>query len=235
MICPKGGYCTKGTTEVQWCVDGQFNVFTGGQSVVDCELCWPGYFCKGQQILVPCEAGFYCEAGSSSYTGIAQEGNYAPLGSDRQYKCPRGTYNLDPQKPSCLSCEAGRYCGGAGIIEPIDCPAGYYCPSYDSQRSQGLYYDKIKCPAGTYNPITGRKSVADCLSCTTGSYCALPGLIAPTGTCTAGYYCNSKAIEPSPQVEDANKNFGPCPAGYYCEGGDKKVACEAGTFSSKLL
>ena len=60
-----------GTTQIEWCEDGKFNVFTGGQSPDDCEKCWPGYFCKGQQILVPCEPGFYCEEGSSNYTGIA--------------------------------------------------------------------------------------------------------------------------------------------------------------------
>jgi hypothetical protein len=82
-ICPKGGYCPSGATSPSWCPDGNFNLFEGGQSTADCETCWGGYFCKGQQILVPCPGGMYCNSGTSEPSLFADKGFYAPSGSDK--------------------------------------------------------------------------------------------------------------------------------------------------------
>lgn len=51
-ICPAGGYCERGASAPQNCDDGEFNSFEGGESTTDCQQCWPGYYCKGQSILV---------------------------------------------------------------------------------------------------------------------------------------------------------------------------------------
>ena len=41
------------------------------------------------------------------------------------------------------------------MTTPDTCPAGYYCPSYDTFDEAGDFYEKLKCPVGTYNPSTG--------------------------------------------------------------------------------
>ena len=126
-ICPAGGYCLKGATAPQTCVDGKFNKFTGGTSAADCQDCWPGYYCTGQSILVTCPAGRYCPGGTANpyavgYTNIAAAGYYAPAGSAKQFKCPRGTYQGSPEQSSCKYCEAGQYCDATDPTTFVNCP-----------------------------------------------------------------------------------------------------------------
>ena len=45
------------------------------------------------------------------------------------------------------------------------------------------------CPSGTYNPRPGIHNVTECTQCDGGTYCLTPGLSAPSGNCSAGYYC----------------------------------------------
>ena len=115
------------------------------------------------------------------------------------------------------------------------CPVGYYCQTLAWFISQGLFtYDKTPCPPGTFNSQTGRASVNDCVGCTGGSYCDIPGLTAVVGTCDAGFYCLTNSPYKRPPVADAGGRFGPCPAGSYCPAGTSTpVPCPAGTYSSK--
>ena len=40
-----------------------------------------------------------------------------------------------------------------------NCPAGHYCPSYAYFSERSLFYNKIPCPAGTYNPDTNKNTL----------------------------------------------------------------------------
>lgn len=86
-------------------------------------------------------------------------------------------------------CIARYYCiGGTNVERPTNlatqkgniCPAGYYCPAGVSAA--------IECPTGKYNPTTGAAALSECLDCPPGYYCSSPGLSAPDGQCTAGFY-----------------------------------------------
>jgi Tyrosine-protein kinase ephrin type A/B receptor-like len=91
---------------------------------------------------------------ASTYTNIAAAGYYAPAGSVQQLKCPRGMYQNLAEQSSCKKCEAGQFCGTEAMTNYIPCPVGYYCPAYQTYVDSGTYYDKVRCPAGTYNPNT---------------------------------------------------------------------------------
>ena len=67
----------------------------------------------------------------------------------------------------------------------VPCPAGSYCLAGASASL---------CPIGTYMPYTGATSLAECIACDPGSYCATEGLTAVTGQCALGYYCEGGAI-----------------------------------------
>ena len=45
------------------------------------------------------------------------------------------------------------------------------------------------CPPGTFLNITGGRNLADCLSCSLGSYCPGYGNVDNSALCDAGFYC----------------------------------------------
>lgn len=74
--------------------------------------------------------------------------------------------------------------------------------------------------AGTYCP-TGSAAPQPC---PLGQYCASYSLAAPTGDCSAGFFCNGRADVPDPT---------PCAEGYYCiSGTPAQEPCPPGTFAS---
>ena len=57
-----------------------------------------------------------------------------------------------------------------------ECPAGKYCLAGDVNPLPQ------NCPNGTFSPLTGLKSVSQCLDCPVGKFCSPPGLTAPVKT-----------------------------------------------------
>ena len=122
------------------------------------------------------------------------------------------------------------------MTAPNLCPAGHYCPAYSYYTASSLFYEKIRCPAGTYNPSEGEKDINGCLACPTGKYCGSEGLIAASGDCSIGYFCDQYADSPTPQTPNIYGYYGPCPAGYYCaSGASSAVPCPIGTYSTQIL
>ena len=70
---------------------------------------------------------------------------------------------------------------------------------------------------------------ADPQPCPAGQYCQFDGLDSPTGNCTEGYYCSSRAKTATPTDGDTGNI---CPAGHYCpEGSGWPTSCSLGTYS----
>lgn len=95
------------------------------------------------------------------------------------------------------------------------CPEGYYCPN-------GTEYSfQFPCPPGTYNALQLGTSQDDCQLCPGGEYCEGQGNAAPTGNCTAGWYCSGGA-----DSKNSTTHGGRCQPGYYCpEGKCGQVLC----------
>lgn len=231
----------------------------GGSSPDACIDCKAGFFCPqrgGSQALYgftsatvsltfACGAGYQCLGGvktefpvpdpRSTNTGgqYCEAGNFCLKGKAMQ-QCPTGTYQPNKGQDSCLLCPAGTLCEGLGLTAPAECPVGHYCPA----GSTTVANSKQPCPAGTYNPYTGRKNVGECLQCPAGKVCSSGGLSAPNGVCSAGYFCpdGSSTAAPSSRVHSMGDGVaGKCPAGYYCpEGTVAPLPCEPGYYSTDL-
>ena len=96
------------------------------------------------------------------------------------------------------------------------CPAGGYCPNTTTA---------IRCPAGTYNSLTGQTAATACTPCAAGTYSST--LRASSATtcinCTPGNYCPNAGTT----------SQAPCAAGYYCSTDTlTRTACPAGTYSA---
>ena len=170
-----------------------------------------------------CEAGGYCEEGSTY-----------------NLHCEADFYNIKlgiGSAAGCQSCVAGDYCIGISDSSTNGkCPEGYNCPTETGTP--------VICGAGTGCP-TGSPAETICLqgtySSTDGSgVCAdcLPGFYCPgdqnTGTitpCTVGHYCEAKSYTPTPcppgtYMPDlrAQKSSDciPCLPGFFCTQGLEK-------------
>jgi hypothetical protein len=101
------------------------------------------------------------------------------------------------------------------------CSACYLCNSFDDWS--------CRCPTGTFSNTTANIQLSDCVSCTPGDYCDVPGLVQPAGLCQKGFYCLGGA---SAAVQDTTTSTGgPCTTGHYCgTGSSYPVPCPGGTY-----
>ena len=99
------------------------------------------------------------------------------------------------------------------------CPIGHYCPAGAKVPTP--------CPRGTYSSATGISVLGSCQTCTLGSYCEKAALTAPTGSCSAGYFCKTYHSVARPVDEQ-------CPVGYSCAVGSVDKAICTGTYQDEL-
>mmetsp|Transcript_27383 Transcript_27383/g.12751 ORF Transcript_27383/g.12751 Transcript_27383/m.12751 type:complete len:117 (+) Transcript_27383:269-619(+) len=108
--------------------------------ITHCEECPEGQYCDITGMEAPaglCEAGYYCEAGSTSPApedseegGRCEAGYYCPAGSASPVQCPPGEYcDNDGLAEPTGNCMPGYFCDyGSTTPIPQKCDAGYYCP-----------------------------------------------------------------------------------------------------------
>ncbi|CAM9865459.1 unnamed protein product, partial [Choristocarpus tenellus] len=241
-VCPIGKYCPLGTSDPVQCRAGTYMNHTGAS---ECYLCPEGYYCDGTR--------------PTSFEECSQ-GNYCPEGTDVSVpKCPAGMFSPSNSLlllSQCTNCTAGSYCPTLGLTRPNGtCSEGYYCPS-GSQDSHGKTSFASEhacplgrycvagtgspslCPIGTYNPSEGVTAEEDCVSCSSGNYCQTMGLVAPTASCWAGYYCQRGVEEPAPtggiyNLDSITYGGDICPSGTYCPNGTvSPYPCLAGSYNS---
>ena len=228
-LCPIGYYCPAGSSLPIPCASGTYMGTTGSSQ---CTTCPPGFYCDSSVSLsVPtiCPQGYYCPSGTSYKWS---------------YPCPLGTYGDRAglqNAVECTGCTGGSYCSSSGLSAPSSvCPAGYYCPVGSANSTSkiicpiGSYCPQgsvsaSPCPPGTYNPSTGKRAVQECLDCSPGSYCGNYNLTAPTGPCSAGFFCYEGSNVSSPRslyissYTGRQSGGGVCTVGHYCPQGTSDV------------
>ena len=235
LPCTPGNYCPVGSSTMYNCPPGSYTPFNGTTGAgpttdVSARLC------------IQCPAGFYCAAGSTAPVECSA-GSYSAAGASGCLSCEAGRYcpqkaTTADQKERLFLCPAGLLCtAGMSTIPSAEynaCPTGSYCPLGTTAA--------VACLPGTYNPVTGRGSVTECLLCTKGYYCSITGANKVTGECDPGYYCpagsSSSSQEPCPpryyrsQTRGEDEDFcSVCPRGFYCpEGTSDPIPCTRGYY-----
>ncbi|KYO38996.1 hypothetical protein Y1Q_0022586 [Alligator mississippiensis] len=236
--CPLGHYCPEGTLFPVACPVGTLNNSTGCSSQDSCVPCYPGFFCASVGLSSPtgpCAAGFYCPANFSSFSPTAflcPKGHFCTSGAAYPTSCPTGEYQPHRGSESCIPCQPGFYCQETVSGDPKHCPPHTYCPA-------GTLVP-YPCPDGTFTPPnkTGLQDERECLACSAGHYCRGGWL---EGKCAAGYFCQARSFESTPQGHDfpwsslaecpwGQVCAGLCPAGFYCqEGSEVPTPCPPNT------
>jgi hypothetical protein len=68
--------------------------------------------------------------------------------------CPQGFYQDEGGQATCDVCPAGKYCdpfellNATGVINPVECPKGFFCPNQTEFATQN------PCDAGTFANVT---------------------------------------------------------------------------------
>ncbi|KAK2153848.1 hypothetical protein LSH36_283g03001 [Paralvinella palmiformis] len=209
------------------------SIVPGNDEASDCILCTPGSYCAGSGNTWPtgpCTAGWYCPLGQDAAqpTGYnCTQGHYCPEGSAIAVPCPSGSYQDLLGQITCKPCVAGYYCDSTSqpVVDYTNtpCPSGYYCPANTTHSTE------YPCPIGTYNNLTHRVDISDCMSCAGGMYCDVQGLANPQGPCNPGYYCVSGATSSTPGQGDMADI---CPPGSFCPSGTvTPTSCPPGTYN----
>ena len=101
-------------------------------------------------------------------------------------------------------CRAGAICMRRGhwceegTVVPAACPIGVSCSL--SIMHVGGVNSCVVLHLQTFAPAFGNTHIDGCVLCTAGFFCDLPGLVAPSGQCSAGFYvsqspCMTSLIE----------------------------------------
>jgi len=206
-ICPAGTYCLEGSHVPVQCPVGTFmpNIgntgdYTYQNKTYFCQLCPTGKACVSQGIssnasaLSTCDAGYFCNIGSSSTRpicsedscqsmyGICPEGHYCPAGIALPVKCQDGYFMNTTGASACTVCPRGYYCDPThSPVSYRDCPQGYYCPV-------GTGKNVFPCPIGRFGKTPNLNRVEDCEMCDQGYYCSQAGLPSPEDLCQVENY-----------------------------------------------
>ena len=233
-VCSEGHYCPVNSTSPTPCPPGTYSNNIGNQNISDCDQCTPGYYCDAYNLSAPiglCNDGYFCPGGQATPTPSAHtcsQGHYCVRGSHEPVRCDSGSYQDETGQSRCKGCPPAYFCDNT--IAPVTlyndslCPAGSYCP-------QGTRFSiEYLCPIGTFGDLEGLQNISQCTPCTPTMYCSAQGLTAPTGKCSAGYFCISGASSATPE-EGENANI--CPRGFYCTNATSNpTPCPIGTYSN---
>ena len=213
-VCPPGTFCPRGSSTADLCAAGTYTI------------------APGQESCLPCPAGYFCQEGASSFAdNVCPSGHYCPQATQEpyQYPCPMGTLNSEngsTNATACTLCPGGKYCATYGLSSPTgNCSEGWYCKSGAKNATDSVYGGL--CPAGTFCP-SGSSSPTNCPP---GEYCHRSGLSAPTGPCSAGFWCRQRSVTARPSGTDSTGRI--CSLGHYCpQATTVERTCPQGTFAN---
>ena len=109
------------------------------------------------EVTGPCLAGYYCPGGQAVQDPVEYPcplGMYCPEGTAVPVMCENGTYQDQQGQSSCKTCPSRKYCdpfelgvgnNDTGIITPLSCPVGHYCPLGTGPKNS------YPCLPGTYS------------------------------------------------------------------------------------
>ena len=109
-VCPRGHYCPEGSPSPTQCPPGTQQAALGQYNLSQCEPCTSGFQCPSSATInatLPCDPGYYCEAGTVTSHLLCTLGHYCTGGNAVPTPCASGTYANITGMPSCATCPAG--------------------------------------------------------------------------------------------------------------------------------
>jgi hypothetical protein len=170
-VRPPLSNCTSPPSQPISCPSGTF------RNDSQCQMCAAGFYAVGNaSACLACPAGTFAAGTGSRNCSLCPVGSFNPLvGQMSCILCATASGTGQTTCPPVWECPAGQFLS-AGTCR--DCPAGFYsvmglsscipCPAgtYSKQsRSTTCQF----CPSNTFNPLIGRNSPQDCISCTSPS------------------------------------------------------------------
>ncbi len=203
--CPPGNFCPTNTSLPKKCPANTFNSAFSSTSASSCMSCSNGSFSFSGSSTCQSSGSSSCSGGTFIDTSS---------GSPSCTPCPAGTFSA-VATASCNTCPSGTF-SSSGAIACDTCQKGSWC-------SGGF---ATECPSGTFNPLRGSTSAADCVLCDPGTYNPSPGASSTASCflCPAGSYsgagasfCTSCAPGAASAVARASSNATclPCEVGSF--------------------
>ena len=146
-------------------------------------LCPAGNMCV-QSVLTPCDAGFFCAAGSSAQSPCTA-GFYCPAASASPTLCPAGSWCAQSASAP-VTCGAGNYSTSVGQSSPSVCAPCTVCGVGSYEITPCLAYQNRVCQACSNKPShavylgTGSSCPWVCDNAYGGSTCS---------PCPTGFWC----------------------------------------------
>lgn len=245
-ICKPGFYCPLHRT-------GDHDASHGSPLHMTEIICPPGFYCS-DGIKIKCPAGtFGAKEGISnrSCEGVCPPGYYCEEGTVRPKPCGNRTVYCPQGSSSPIKVSLGKFTYNSSVLNSNDEFHYNATMSWQKDCDKGSYcFAGVKhpCPAGTYNPFQGKKSIHDCMKCRRGWYCESGSTNARQFPCGGvEKYCPDGASEPlyfsNGYYTTGGEGFNEsaiyhrisqeiCPRGFYCTDG-WKFPCPEGRFGDK--
>jgi hypothetical protein len=229
----KGYYTEAGASEQTPWAKGKFNPYPAQSACLDC-----------------LEGYYWDETGMSENLKDCPTGRYCPAGTIDPVRCSIGYYNEKTNGIAVADCKPwlpGKYCNSEGLSASVgQWSAGYFCKTKSTLQAPetedadgnfgpcpvGHYWpqgtaEPVPWPPGTYNSLTKKTQLSDCLDCSAGKYCKDSGNTADGPDWSAGYYWAAKSTQFKPPTAK-------CTAGNKCPtGSSAEVQCPAGTYQDQ--
>ncbi|XP_014845642.1 PREDICTED: uncharacterized protein LOC106919650 isoform X3 [Poecilia mexicana] len=237
LMCPAGHFCgSEGLVEPSGSCAAGFLCLMGAKvpnpsDNMTGSLCPPGIFCQRGLRAGDCQAGFYCDWGSTKADqAVCPAGFFCPSGTAVPLACPAGTFSSETSnthQDNCTACTPGYYCQDEGTLQPVLCPVGHYCSAGQ------ILGHAFPCPPGTVQRRLGASSPDACSPCPAGMFCSQFGLSQPSGLCQEGYFCPAGSTSPNSTESQSNStNHHLCPSGHYCPSGSgHPLPCPVGSLA----
>eukprot|EP01050_Picozoa_sp_SAG11_P027395 SAG11_NODE_6919_length_1225_cov_1.488455_2_plen_312_part_00 len=189
VLCEEGTYASN--------AEGTF----ANDEAVNCTVCAAGRHDHDHYAATPCVAcpsNQYQPSSGNTICILCEEGHFRDAAALTCVGCAAGRYDLDRDSATeCDSCQQGQYQPNPNRTSCIECEAGYYGEGYGSNSVAGC----ILCGAGQYQPSMGRSACAQCFAgkyahgrgqkqcqnCSVGHFAGTPGLPECAG-CEAGKF-----------------------------------------------
>jgi len=142
--------------------------------------------CAGPTVIL-CSGGCWNPSGKINGNGYRDcqavgLGFYSPIGDDRRYPCPAGSYAANDHMSVCTPCPVGTFSSTVGAAQCQDCPSASYASTAGSLACEAcdpVYYQGVGCAYAMTQETNGQMQLV-CVPPLSGSENSTNATASPT-------------------------------------------------------